>query len=205
MNDTKPYTVKGIGVTTPKGKALWCHNIEPQRKYNKEGDLTTSLVLDPKESDVKEFVALLEGLRDQAYDETVATFGAVKGKLVEKAPVFQEEADKEGNLSGNILIKLKLKDVDIKKAEGKQSTIITYDAKKNVINDPLRVGNHSIIRCSGFANPYYMASTKKVGISIIWQKMQILDLVEIGGGDSFVEEEGFESVIKELFDETAPF
>jgi len=50
-----------------------------------------------------------------------------------------------------------------------------------------------------------MASTKEVGVSLIWQKLQIIDLVEIGGGDSFGEEDGF--VVQEFADDLseAPF
>lgn len=201
--NTRPFTVKGIGVTTPKGEALWCNNVEPQRKFNDKGDLVTSLLLDPEDTEVKDFIRILEELRDKAYAETVKEFGKVKGEQVKKRDVYQPDADKEGNATGKILIKLKLRDVDIKRDEGKQHTITTFDAKKNPIKNPPRVGNGSIIRCSAFANPYYMASTKEVGVSLIWTKMQIINLVEIGGGDDFGEEEGYE--VGSFETEEAPF
>ena len=51
-----------------------------------------------------------------------------------------------------------------------------------------------MIRLVSYANPYYMASTKTLGISHIWSKMQIIDLVEYGGGgDDFDDEDGFEN------------
>ena len=95
MSNNRPFTVKGVGVTTPRGTALWCNNVEPQRKYNPKGDLTTSLVLDPNDSDVKDFISILEDLQDKAFNETVESLGEVKGKQVKKRPVFQEDTDKE--------------------------------------------------------------------------------------------------------------
>jgi hypothetical protein len=207
MNTTRPYKVKGISFTTPKGKALWCKNIEPDRKFNDKGDLTTSLVCDPNDEKVKEFIKLLEDLRDQAFNETKESLGEAKAKAVKVRPVFSEHTDRDGNSTGEILFKLKLKDVDEKKELGRQSAIATFDAKKGLIANPPAVGNDSVIRCAGFANPYYMASTKEVGVSLIWQKMQIIELQSLGGGDEFGEEEGFEagSAASETQFEEAPF
>jgi len=205
MNTARPCTTKGIGFTTPKGKALWCGNIEPQRKFNEKGDLMTNLVLDPNEPEVKEFIKTLEDLRDTAFEETTNNLGLVKGKQVKKRDVAQPDIDQNGNDTGMIVIKMKLKDVDEKKELGRQYQIDTFDAKKNKLENPPRVGNGSTIRCAGYANPYYMASTKEVGISLIWQKLQIIELIEIGGFDSFGEEEGFiASATTQEFNE-APF
>ena len=205
MNTARPCTTKGIGFTTPKGKALWCGNIEPQRKFNEKGDLMTNLVLDPNEPEVKEFIKTLEDLRDTAFEETTNNLGLVKGKQVKKRDVAQPDIDQNGNETGMIVIKMKLKDVDEKKELGRQYQIDTFDAKKNKLENPPRVGNGSTIRCAGYANPYYMASTKEVGISLIWQKLQIIELIEIGGFDSFGEEEGFiASATTQEFNE-APF
>jgi len=205
MNTTRPCTTKGIGFTTPKGKALWCGNIEPQKKFNEKGDLMTNLVLDPNEPEVKEFIKTLEDLRDTAFEETTNNLGLVKGKQVKKRDVAQPDIDQNGNETGMIVIKMKLKDVDEKKELGRQYQIDTFDAKKNKLENPPRVGNGSTIRCAGYANPYYMASTKEVGISLIWQKLQIIELIEIGGFDSFGEEEGFiASATTQEFNE-APF
>ena len=191
MNTARPCTTKGIGFTTPKGKALWCCNIEPQKKFNEKGDLMTNLVLDPNEPEVKEFIKTLEDLRDTAFEETTNNLGLVKGKQVKKRDVAQPDIDQNGNDTGMIVIKMKLKDVEEKKELGRQYQIDTFDSKKNKLENPPRVGNGSTIRCAGYANPYYMASTKEVGVSLIWQKLQIIDLIEFGGFDSFGEEEGF--------------
>ena len=189
---TKPFAVKGINATSPKGKALWCKITEPDRMYNAKGELSTSLVCDPSLPDVKAFVEKLEALRDQALAETIETLGA-KGKQYSVADVYADEYDKEGNATGNIIFKFKLKDIDDRVAGGKQSTIPVVDAKRQVVNPVPLVGNGSTIRCLAYASPYAMASTKIVGISMLWTKMQLIDLVEFtgGAGDGFEDEDGF--------------
>lgn len=206
MNTTRPYTVKGINFTTPKGQALWCRVNEPERKFNDKGVLTTSLVFDPADEDVKAFIKQLEDLRDKAFEETKESLGAAKAKAVNPRSVFSDEVDREGVETGKILIKMKLNNVDEKKEQGRQYKIEAFDAKKNKLEYPPEIGNGSTIRCAGFANPYYMASTKEVGVSLIWQKVQIIDLVSFGGGDDFGEENGFESApVAELTAEDVPF
>ena len=184
-------TTSGINIKSPKGIALWCNNIEPQRTFNPTGDLTTSLILDPNAEDVKEMIAKLEALRAEAFAEAKEKLGPAKAKGLQERPVYQPDTDKDGNETGKIVFKFKLGNVDTKKADGKQYQIRTYDAQTNRIDNPPRVGNGSEIRCTAFANPYYMATSKEIGVSMYWQGMQIIKLVEIGGGDDFEAEEGY--------------
>jgi hypothetical protein len=188
----KPFATKGFGITSPKGKALWCKVAEPDRMYDPEGTLSTSLVCDPNDPTVQEFISQLEKLRDTVYDEIQETLGA-KAKAATKKPVFEEDEE------GNAVFKAKLSGVDKRRAEGRQHAIKVVDAKRNVLTDIPLVGNGSDIRINVYANPYYMASTKQVGISLIWSKMQIINLIEYssGGGNSdFDEEDGFTASAK---------
>lgn len=192
----KPFAVKGINVASPKGKALWCKFKEPDTKYNAKGEFSTDLVCDPNDPAVKAYIASLEKLLDVAYNETCETMGPAKSRDVRKAAVYKEEYDSNGNATGNVIFKFKLKDLDDRRDRGDSTSIIVVDAKKNKMGkDAPLVGNGSVIRVASFANPYYMASTKVVGISHIWSKMQIIDLVEFSGGgaDDFDDEDGFET------------
>ena len=72
----KPFAVTGATFVSPKGKALWCKVTEPDRKFDPEGTLSTSLVLNPESPDVKAFIESLEELQDKAYTETVESLGA---------------------------------------------------------------------------------------------------------------------------------
>lgn len=194
MANMKPFAVKGINIASPKGSALWCKYKEPDTKFNVKGEYSTSLVCDPNNPAVQAYISKLEELRDIAYAETCETLGAAKAKGVQKAEVYAEEFDSNGNETGNIIFKYKLKDLADRIQRGNDSEIVVVDAKKNRLSkaDAPLVGNGSEIRVVSYANPYFMASTKTVGISHIWSKMQIIDLVEFsGGGDEFDEEDGF--------------
>lgn len=188
----KPFAVKGFNVTSPKGTSVWCKITEPDRMFNDKGEFSTQLVCDPNDPAVKAFVKKLEDLRDTALAETKETKGAA-GKGIKAKQVYFEEVDKDGEETGNIFFKFKLNNIDDRAANGDSAKILVFDAKKRVMDDVPLVGNGSVIRCVAYANPYFMANTKEVGISLIWSKMQLIDLVEFeGGGDEFDEEEGFE-------------
>ena len=194
-NNNKPFAVKGINITSPKGQANWCKFKEPDTKYNAKGEFSTNLICDLSDPSVQEYIKKLEKIADIAYNETVETLGPVKSNGIRKAPVYTEELNDKGVPTGNGIFKFKLKDLEDRKERGDSTEIIVVDAKKNKLGkDAPLVGNGSVIRLVSYANPYYMASTKTIGISHIWSKMQIIDLVEYGGGgDDFDDEDGFET------------
>lgn len=187
----KPFAVQGMNVVSPKGKALWCKVTEPDRKFDPEGTLSTSLVLDPNEPDVQAFIEKLEALQDQAFEETKETLGA-KASQVRKRPFYVDHTDQEGNPTGNIVFKFALKNVDARKAQGRASEIVVVDSHKQAVNPVPLVGNDSLVRVASFVYPYYMAVSKEIGISFMWTKMQIIELVEYAGkSDDFDDEDGF--------------
>ena len=194
-NNNKPFAVKGINITSPKGQANWCKFKEPDTKYNAKGEFSTNLICDLSDPSVQEYIKKLEKIADIAYNETVETLGPVKSNGIRKAPVYTEELNDNGVPTGNGIFKFKLKDLEDRKERGDSTEIIVVDAKKNKLGkDAPLVGNGSVIRLVSYANPYYMASTKTIGISHIWSKMQIIDLVEYGGGgDDFDDEDGYET------------
>ena len=194
-NNNKPFAVKGTNITSPKGKANWCKFKEPDTKYNAKGEFSTNLICDLSDPSVQEYIKKLEKIVDIAYNETIETLGPVKSNGIRKAPVYTEELNDNGVPTGNGIFKFKLKDLEDRKERGDSTEIIVVDAKKNKLGkDAPLVGNGSVIRLVSYANPYYMASTKTLGISHIWSKMQIIDLVEYGGGgDDFDDEDGFEN------------
>ena len=185
----KPFSTKGINVTSPKGAAAWCKVVEPEYTYNAKGTLSTNLVCDPGEPTVVGFIAKLEALRDSAFAETKETLGAAKAKSIKTKDVYSEEFDRDGEPTGNIVFKFKLNNVEDR--EPPKDKIIVKGADRAVIADVPLVGNGSIIRCAAFANPYFMANTKEVGVSLLWSQMQILELISYGGGDEFDDEDGF--------------
>lgn len=182
-------SVKGFKVVSPKGKALWCKFKEPERKFDPKGEVATDLVCDPSDPSVKAFITKLEDLRDKAFEEAKATLKPAQSKTVTVAPVFKEELDEDGEPTG--LIKFKFKTRGLDDREGFKVNVV--DASTAIIKDAPLVGNGSVIRVSGYANPYHMPSTNVVGVSLGFSGLQIIDLVPYGGSDFDVEEDGYTS------------
>jgi hypothetical protein len=175
------FSTKGISVISPKAELEWCKYLEPDTKFNADGELSVNLLFDPEDEKAKEFIGKLENLRDTAYAELKENLGP-KGNQWSTNPITQTHYDKDGNETGKVLIKAKLKDVAKRKAQGKQYTIKAVGPNKEVLKVP--VGNGSIGVVGAFAYAYEMASNKKVGVTLQFQKLRVFDLVELAdGGD----------------------
>lgn len=193
----KPFNVKGQKIVSPKGKALWCKATEADYEYNDKGVYSTSLICDPNDPTVQAFISKLEALRDEAVEQTKESLGA-KAKELDVIEVYTEELDEDGEPTGNIVFKFKLPNVDDR--EKGQDKVAFIDSKKQKIRfeDMPNVGNGSEIRCRGYFYPYFMAGDPRrktppcLGITNIWEVMQLIDLVEYEGGvDGFDDEDGF--------------
>lgn len=180
-------TIKGEAVTSPKGKALWCKVAEPERTYNPKGTYSTDIVCDPNEPAVQLFINKLQDLVDKAFEEVSGKLKPAQLKTLTKKDVFKEDTDAEGEPTGLIRFKFQLKDVDDKEAG--RNKIKVYDKVPKEVKDIPLVGNGSVIKCAGYARPYYMANGNYVGVSLSWSSMQIIDLIEYGGS-AFESEEG---------------
>ena len=183
----KPFTVKGFKITSPKGTALWCKIETPDREFNPKGMYSVDLVCAPEGQGVPEFVEKLETLRDTALEQ--ANKGKPKPKQYKAREVYKEEYDAEGEPTGNIIFKFKMNNVDDRKPGQNKVRLVGPKASKGEI-PMVTIGNGSTIRCAGFANPYAMASDKTIGVSLILEKVQLINLIEYGGGDEFEDEEG---------------
>lgn len=193
--NSKPFTTKGLKVVSPKGSALWCKVTEPERKFNAKGTYATEIVVDPNDPTVIAFIDKLEALRDEAFTETKDTLKPAQAAKLSKKEVYTEEVDDKGNTTGNIKFKFKLENIDDRKVG--MNKIQVYDSgagktRPEIIRSVPLIGNGSIIRCGAYANPYYMANGNVIGISLVWQTMQVISLVEYGGNSDFEsEEEGY--------------
>lgn len=187
MAITKPFTIKGKKVTSPKGQALWAKLDKPDREYNEKGQYSVDLVADPGCTKVKAFVETLEALRDTAMVQ--ANEGKPKNKLYTPREVFKEEFDREGNETGNIVFKFKMNNVDDRR-EGQNKVVLVGPKASEGAIPMVNIGNGSEIRCVAFANPYSMASDKTIGVSLILEKVQLIELVSFGGNDDLDDEDG---------------
>ena len=122
--------------------------------------------------EVDDMSVTLQAMQDSAYKEVEDL-----GKKAIKADLFKEDED------GKQFLGFKLKET---KYDGTPNKISFFDAGGNQVNDwDKLVGNGSTVKIKYRIAPYYMASTKMVGISFNFYAVQVIDLKEYsGGGDS---------------------
>lgn len=186
---------KGTKVETPVAVARFPHLNKPDRKFDKDGSgghYVVDLVFKPTDKFVKETTKLLQPVLDAFVKETLAE----KPKLKKKhsvAPIFTPETDKEGEETGNVLLKAKLKEF-YKDPETKEQTPrrpAVFDAKGVELKGKKlpQIWSGSELRLSVSALPYLVESSGQMGISFRLGAVQIIKLVS-GGGPSFGAYEG---------------
>jgi hypothetical protein len=195
------FDVKGISVISPKGELEWCKYVEPDTKYNADGEFSVNLLLDPEEAGAKEFISKLENLRDTALGQLKENLGA-KGNQWSAQDITATHYDKDGNETGKVIVKCKLKDIAKRKAMGKPCKIqASGPNKEDLVAKKTLVGNGSIGIVGCFAFAYEMASTKKVGVSLQWQKLRVFDLVSYANDEDDLF--GVETSQEDVFETTA--
>jgi len=146
-----------------KGEAKWAELLAPGLYGTYGIKLYGDEVVEMKEE--------LEAMSDSAYDEVIEL-----GKKANKADVLKQDDD------GNYFLGFKLKET---KFDGTPNKVTMYDAGGNKVDDwDKLVGNGSVVKVKYRIAPYYMSSTKMVGISYSFYAVQVINLVEFSQGDS---------------------
>ena len=175
-----------------KGTALWAKVFEPDTKFDANGIYSVNVLI--PEAEAVELCEYLDGVVQQRYAEEVKAKPKLKNGLSTKTP-YEPEYDQNGDPTGNIEFKLKLKaKVQARDGSTYEQKPIVVDAKRTPMSADTNVGNGSVIKVAYEPIPYMMASTKQVGVSLRLKGVQILELVEYGNGASmFDEEDGYVS------------
>lgn len=175
-----------------KGKALWAKVFEPDTKFDPNGIYSVNLLI--PEAEAAEICEYLDGVVQERYDQEIKEKPKMKASLSTKSP-YEPEYDQDGNPTGNIEFKLKLKaKVQTRTGEMYDQKPIVVDAKRTPMDGDTAIGNGSVIKVAYEPIPYVMASTKQAGVSLRLKGVQVIDLVEYGGGaNMFDEEDGFVS------------
>lgn len=175
-----------------KGTALWAKVFEPDTKFDANGIYSVNVLI--PEAEAVELCEYLDGVVQQRYTEEVKAKPKLKNGLSTKTP-YEPEYDQNGDPTGNIEFKLKLKaKVQARDGSTYEQKPIVVDAKRTPMSADTNVGNGSVIKVAYEPIPYMMASTKQVGVSLRLKGVQILELVEYGNGASmFDEEDGYVS------------
>lgn len=186
---SKPKLEKFV---TPAGVAVYPHLVRPDTKFDSDGVYTVQLAIDGP--DANELIAQLEAARD-LFAKEFKSENKAKFAKASIADVYEDEVDDEGEETGRVLIRAKQKAL-IKARDGTMypKYVKLFDAQNNVIT-PDSVWGGSRLILAGVLIPYYMASSKEIGVSLRLSAVQILELVEGDGGSAesfgFGEQDGY--------------
>lgn len=167
-------------LNTPKGVAVWPNLNAPDTKFKPEGEYTAKLAFDPNLPEVQKFVAKLEQVRDELFEEFKAEKPA--NKKFDVAPVFTEELDQDGDETGRICINFKMKASGVSKKTNKpwsrKPTI--FDSKGVEIKNPPQIGGGSVLRVACELGGGGVPSAKKFYLSPKLVGVKLLQLVTFG-------------------------
>lgn len=173
---------------TPKGVAVWPSLNNPDTKFVAEGEYHTKLRVSADEA--ASFIQQLEGIREAYLADAVRRDPKVK--QYKMADLYEEEADDQGDLTGNYLFKFKQKAViQTRSGSTLNMKVALFDSQRKPTT--VQIGGGSVLRIAGSAIGYAMPSTKMVGLSLRPSAVQIIQLSSGGNAsaDAFAIEEGF--------------
>lgn len=180
-------------VMSPEGTLIWPHFNTPDDKFVKPDGVYHGKLAVERGPDLDEYIEKLTAERDRFVE---ANPKGIKSPAFGKkiADLFDVEYDDEGEETGRVIFKYKLKPFFGKENEYSQEPKL-FDAHGRKYSDRPNVGNDSVAKIHGEMFPYYMESSKEVGVSLRCQNVQILELVEYTGGNDnpFGDESGDES------------
>lgn len=209
----KPFNIRGRSIVTFLGETEWAKVLKKQlevSQYAPKGQYSVTLLAEPDAPDYLEFVAKVEEMVETAYNEVMNDEGVLKlapskKSKITKAYPWKEHItktkDDDGNYSievetGKMMVKCALKDVQ-DKPEGRNYVKIQGTGNTELDHNTMsEIGNGSKVKCKVYANPYYMASTGTLGVSIKLEAIKIYELVEYGtsaDGEDFDDDDGYTS------------
>lgn len=208
----KSTYVAGPKFTTPRAPAIWPRLNEADTKFDAAGvyECKQELSLDdPIVQKIKakameiakaKFDEVLEAnpelLTEDRYDAKVAELKAAgKTALIKKLKpiIFVEplapEVDDEGDETGTIMLKAKMKASGVyktgkKAGEAWERSPEIYNAQGKQLKNPPKIGSGSEVKMSIELNPYYAASDGTVGCSFRLSAVQLITLVAFGQRDA---------------------
>lgn len=184
---------------TPRGKVQWAKVVTPDTKFDPKGVYTIEMNLPVDDPACQEMCELLDKTIQEAVDKELENrperFKSLPGGSPLTAPAYTE-------VDGNIKFKFKLKAaITTKSGETYTQRPIVVDSKGQsvlrvvdgkVMNNNFSIGNGSVCAVHYQPIPYFVASTKQVGVSLRLKAVQIFKLEKFGGGFDFEEEDSFE-------------
>lgn len=177
---------------TPVGTAVYPWLTQPDTKFNADGEYKVNLKMD--EADAAQLHETLTGILDTYWDEFIQTLKPIDQKKWKKADVMEEVADDNGDSTGELMMKFKLKATV--RPKGKPAFTqkpLGFDAGKppKQLDESVAVFGGSKIKVQFEVVPYDMSSSKTVGLSY---RIKAFQVIELSSGNGSSAPSGFESV-----------
>lgn len=174
--------------TSPAGVAVYPRIKTPSTNFDADGVFECKLAFENEDACsawVEEMEGILKELREK---ELAGIDNAAKRKKVEKyqvAPIVEPELDDEGDETGRMLAKFKLKHIvrPKEKAPWKQRPAV-FDAAGKQMKVVPNIGGGSLLVIGGTASFWVNEASKSVGLSLRMEGVQVLELVEFGSKDA---------------------
>lgn len=205
-----------FNIITPKGTAIYPKLDKPDTKFDADGVYETRLKFDPAATDGMigrasatwaEIVEKAEAVRDEFLATTKKALAAGDGKQKLKAKSItvlefgaDPDVDDDGNETGLVVIKAKMKASGVSKKDGKpwSRKPTLFDSKGKPMPEGSKpVWGGSVLKVAAEVTPYYNAKDNVVGITLRLNAVQVIDLVSGQGRDAsaygFGEEDGYEA------------
>lgn len=206
----------GPKFVTPRAAAIWPRLNEPDTKHDAAGVYECKQELPLDNAVVQKIKAKAMELAQAKFDEVKEAHAgdshvyfdeeefdakvaelkkAGKNALIKKLKLITlvepmaPEIDDDGDETGTVMIKAKMKASGVYKKGPKTGQ--RWERKPNIFNaagkqlmSPPKIGGGSEVKMSIELNPYYAASDGKVGCSFRLEAVQLLTLVQFGARDA---------------------
>lgn len=189
-------------ITTPKAPAIWPKLNEPDTKYDADGVYEVKLAFAGDDAGFLAMKAKIEGVIDAEFDKKVKELTedgkAAVAKKLSKVYPFNPEEDEDGEETGRVILKFKMKASGVSKKTGKpwKRSPDIFNARGNLLKHPPAIGGGSILKVSFDPMGYYNAKDKQVGCSLRLEGVQVIELVTYGSRDAgshgFGAEDGYD-------------
>lgn len=184
--------VKAPRYTTPLGVAQYPWLVEPDTKFNPDGDYKVNMLFGDKDNEHLKFILKdLNSILEEYYQGIITDpkYAKVASKI-QKSDIFEEDTD------GNIVMKFKQKAI-LKSIKGTHEVKIPlFDSKGKPLSN-IKLGGGSKIKLCFSVAPYYVPSTRMCGLSLRPVAVQVIELKEWAEGGTmqaygFKDEDGYE-------------
>ena len=173
-------------ITTPKGKAVWPRIDTPDTKFDEDGLYKCKLHV--TEADFKAFEALIQPKLDAAYKEECSRQGKEKVKMAPSSPLrITDDGEYEIFAKQNAKVHTKSNgtlEFSITAMDSRGKKITTLDEEGEEVAFVPRIGSGSTLRLSVELHTWFVPS-QGFGYTLRLRAVQVLDLIEYGGGDNF--------------------